>query len=52
MHCRKGDNGDKHTDLKRFFDVANQFSKKGEVILQGDINARIGNRPDFLTQDK
>jgi hypothetical protein len=43
---------DKHTSLERFFEEATQFSMKGEVILQGDINARTGDLPDFLTKDK
>ena len=37
---------------KKFFEEAAQFSSKGEVILQGDINARTGTLPDFLTKDK
>ena len=24
----------------------------GEVLLQGDINARIGTKPDFISKDK
>ena len=43
---------DKHSSVERFFEEAHQFSKKGEIILQGDINARTGNDPDFLTKDK
>ena len=43
---------DKHSSLERFFEDAHQYSKKGEIILQGDMNARTGNEPDFLTNDK
>ena len=43
---------DKHGSVEKFFEEAEKFSKKGEVILQGDINARIGNQPDFLVKDK
>ena len=43
---------DKHKSLEKIFREAQTFSQKGEVILQGDINARIGNQPDFLSKDK
>ena len=46
------ENNDKHACLEKFFEEAAQFSSKGEVILQGDINARTGTLPDFLTKDK
>ena len=35
-----------------FFEEAVNFPKKGDVILQGDINARIGSQTDFLPKDK
>ena len=44
--------GEKHSSLEEFFVEANQFSSKGEVIMQGDINGRIGRLPDFITNDK
>ena len=47
----QGENGqsnDKHKTLELFFEEAIHFRKKGEVILQGDINARIGKPPDFV----
>jgi hypothetical protein len=43
---------DKHSSLEKFFSEANQFSLKGEVIMQGDINGRIGNLSDYLKKDK
>ena len=43
---------EKHTSLEKFFEEATHYSKKGEVILQGDINARTGAQPDFLNKDK
>ena len=47
-----GESNEKHTSLERFFEEAEKFRSKGEVILQGDINARTGDLPDFLTHDK
>jgi hypothetical protein len=51
-NTQSSETNDKQTSLERFFEEATQFSKKGEVILQGDINARTGDLPDFLTKDK
>ena len=42
----------KHTSLEKFFEEADHYSMKGEVIMQGDMNARIGMQPDFLSKDK
>ena len=43
---------DNHSSLESFFEEARLFNKKGEIILQGDINARTGNELDFLPKDK
>ena len=42
----------RHASLEKFFTEARQFNSKGEVIMQGDFNARVGNLPDFITKDK
>ena len=52
---KKGSNSlldEKHSSLEKFFEEANQFSLKGEVIMQGDMNGRIGSLPDFINKDK
>ena len=45
-----------NSNKEDFFSVLNEeintFDKKGTVIIQGDLNARIGKNKDFLTQDK
>ena len=41
-----------HLSLECFFKEAKSLNKKGEVIMQGDINARTGNEPDFISKDK
>ena len=43
---------EKHEPLQLFFEEARQFSLKGEVILQGDFNARTAAMPDYLIKDK
>ena len=48
----KGEGGVNQSSLEKIFEEAVTFSKKGEVILQGDFNARIGTEPDFLHKDK
>ena len=40
------------SSLERFFEEARQFNHKGEVILQGDFNARTGKEDDFISKDK
>ena len=52
---KKGSNSlldEKHSSLEKFFEEANQFSLKGEVIIQGDMNAKTGRLPDFIDKDK
>ena len=46
------ESNDKHKSLELLFEEAQLFSTLGEVILQGDLNARIGNEPDFIPKDK
>ena len=46
------DKQNKLEKLESFFKEAEIFAMQGEVILQGDINARIGNQYDFLSKDK
>ena len=48
----QGMENDKHDCLYSFFEEVRKFSQKGEVILQGDLNARTAAMPDFLTKDK
>ena len=50
--AKASETNEKHSSLERFFEEAHLYSKKGEVILQGDINARTGDEPDFLSKDK
>ena len=40
------------SSLERFFEEARQFNQKGEIILQGDFNARTGKEDDFIPKDK
>ena len=40
------------SSLERFFEEARQFNHKGEIILQGDFNARTGKEDDFISKDK
>ena len=42
----------KHNSLETFFGEAVDFMGKGDVILQGDFNARSGNENDYLPNDK
>ena len=49
---RNRESEDKHKSVEKFFEEARNFSQKGEVILQGDINARTGNEEDFISKDK
>jgi endonuclease/exonuclease/phosphatase (EEP) superfamily protein YafD len=39
-----------------YFDVLEKeitdFSRQGQIILGGDLNARTGSLPDFITEDK
>ena len=35
-----------------FNDEISHFSNKGTVLVQGDLNARISNNPDFITSGK
>lgn len=47
---------DRRKDKLNFFTLLNEeinrFSKKGSVLVQGDLNARTGNEQDFVTFDK
>ena len=48
----KGDGDISQNSLETIFEEAVTFSKRGELILQGDINARIGTELNFLSKDK
>ena len=47
-----GEVNPKHRVLELFFEEANYFKTQGEVIIQGDVNARTGCHPDFIASDK
>ena len=40
------------TPLETLFEEARSFSPRGDVIIQGDLNARTGNLPDYIVSDK
>ena len=42
----------KHKVLETFFEEADMFKDKGDVIIQGDLNARTGTKADYITGDK
>ena len=53
--CYFPPNGNKETNVKKFEKLAteiSQFQKKGNVILQGDFNARTNKREDTIMPDR
>ena len=38
--------------IQALFDEAISFYDKGMVFIQGDLNARVGNDPDYISSDK
>ena len=43
---------DKRISLDLFFDEVNEFRTKGQIYIQGDLNAHTNILPDFMEKDK